>query len=563
MAITKITGASIAADSIDGTKIADDAVNSEHLTDGGIDNAHIATGVDASKLTTGTLANARLPSNISDAGTEGTKVAVGTTAQRGTTTGQWRYNSTTGLFEGYNGTVFTSLAPTPTVTSVDDSEVDSAAGGNQTIVVTGTNFGSGGTITFIGSSAEFNAATTTYNSATQVTAVAPKSSFLNAQEPYKVKFTRAGGSAGTSASGLINVDNAPAWTTAAGTVATISEDDTGNHATLAATDAEGDTVSYAETGATNITGAGLALNSSTGVISGDPTDVSADTTVSFTVRATAGAKTSDRAFAIVVENQPILQTDLVFDFRAADFSGSAGTISDGTSLASCLGSRLGSAYATSEVQHGNVTFVTNDSYAPGGKAFNLTGAGALQVGMSSQANYNTYFNNPTDTTVVMWVDWNGSTREGFFSRYGTSAPADGSIYHFNHMFDSYTQLHRNSSGVNLGSGNESHGNWDPNHANDWTMWVITYDVSSGNQIWYVGNESNAMVTWYTRALGTNSGNGMTGYSNNQTPIMLGGRVDNVQMMNGNIAEARYYKRALTSAQITAEWNATKGNYSIS
>jgi hypothetical protein len=67
-----------------------------------------------------------------------------------------------------------------------------------------------------------------------------------------------------------------------------------------AADAEGDTVSYAETGATNITGAGLALNSSTGVISGDPTDVSADTTVSFTVRATAGAKTADRAFSITV-----------------------------------------------------------------------------------------------------------------------------------------------------------------------------------------------------------------------------------------------------------------------
>ena len=38
--------------------------------------------------------------NISDTGTEGTKVASGTTAQRGSTTGQWRYNSTTGYFEG-------------------------------------------------------------------------------------------------------------------------------------------------------------------------------------------------------------------------------------------------------------------------------------------------------------------------------------------------------------------------------------------------------------------------------------------------------------------------------
>ena len=34
------------------------------------------------------------PTNISDTGTEGTKVASGTTAQRGTTAGQIRFNST-------------------------------------------------------------------------------------------------------------------------------------------------------------------------------------------------------------------------------------------------------------------------------------------------------------------------------------------------------------------------------------------------------------------------------------------------------------------------------------
>jgi hypothetical protein len=62
MAITKITGASITADSIDGTKIADDAVNSEHLTDGGIDDVHI--GVVAATKLTGTIADARLPATL-------------------------------------------------------------------------------------------------------------------------------------------------------------------------------------------------------------------------------------------------------------------------------------------------------------------------------------------------------------------------------------------------------------------------------------------------------------------------------------------------------------------
>ena len=91
--------------------------------------------------------------NISDQGTEGTKVAAGSTGQRGSTTGQWRYNTTTGYFEGRNAAGnFSTLEPTPTITGVDVTEVDSQAGGDQTIVVTGTNFSSGGTIAFVGNS---------------------------------------------------------------------------------------------------------------------------------------------------------------------------------------------------------------------------------------------------------------------------------------------------------------------------------------------------------------------------------------------------------------------------
>jgi len=238
--------------------------------------------------------------NIVDQGTEGTKVATGTTAQRGSTTGQWRYNTTTGFFEGRNASgTFSTLEPTPSVSSVDVTEVQSAAGGNQTIVITGSNFKSGDVASFVGTSASFNATTTTIDSATQITAVAPKSSFLNAQEPYKVKVTSSSGLAGQSASGLINVDNAPSWTTSAGSLGSIAENATGNHFTVAATDPEGDTVSYSlQSGSL----AGLSLNSSTGVISGDPTDVSSDTTNSFTIRATAGSKTADRAFTYITQN---------------------------------------------------------------------------------------------------------------------------------------------------------------------------------------------------------------------------------------------------------------------
>jgi len=240
--------------------------------------------------------------NIVDTGTEGTKVASGTTAQRGSTTGQWRFNSTIGFFEGRNADgTFTTLEPTPKITSVDVTEVDSTAGGNVTFVITGENLSTGGTIAFVGTSAEFNADTSTFNSATQYTAVKTKSSFLNAQEPYKIKFTSATGNSGTSAVGLISVDSSPTWTTNAGNIATIFDAQTGNHVTVAATDAEGDTISYSEINATNLSGAGLSLNSSTGVISGDPNNVSGDTTVSFDLRATANNKNVDRTFNVIIK----------------------------------------------------------------------------------------------------------------------------------------------------------------------------------------------------------------------------------------------------------------------
>ena len=119
--------------------------------------------------------------DIVDTGTAGTKVAAGTTAQRGSTTGQWRYNTTTGFFEGRNtnGT-FSTLEPTPTIISTDTTDVDSAGGGNITIRVTGTNFVTGGTIKFIGNDGtEITAATSAFVNAANYDATIAKNSFVN------------------------------------------------------------------------------------------------------------------------------------------------------------------------------------------------------------------------------------------------------------------------------------------------------------------------------------------------------------------------------------------------
>ena len=241
--------------------------------------------------------------NITDTGTEGTKVASGTTAQRGSTAGQLRFNSTTGLAEYYTGTAFKSIDAPPTVSSIDVTEVDSNASGNQTIVITGSGFASGATVTYVGASGtNFNASTIAVNSNTQITAVAPKSSFLNAQEPYGVKVINTSGLSATLA-GQISVDTSPSWSTASGTLFTIQDNVSGTHATVSASDPDGDTVAYTET-ASVLSGQNLGLNSSTGAITGDPTDVNSATTLNFDLRATAGGKNTTRNFNAIINPSP-------------------------------------------------------------------------------------------------------------------------------------------------------------------------------------------------------------------------------------------------------------------
>ena len=258
---------------------------------------------DISKLLStanGKIAGANLDvsfENISDSGTAGTKVASGTTGQRGSTAGQIRFNTTTGLAEYYTGTEFKVIDSPPTVTVVSPLEVANLAGGNETFTITGTNFQSGAVIKFIGTDGtEISPSSTTINSSTSITAVIAKNLFNNAKEPYDVRVTNITGLS-SALDNVVNVDNTLSWVTASGTLATITTLSSGTHSTVSATDPDGDTVTYAETGGTVLTTAGLTLNSSTGAISGTPSSTGTKT---FTIRATANSKTADRQFSIVV-----------------------------------------------------------------------------------------------------------------------------------------------------------------------------------------------------------------------------------------------------------------------
>ena len=263
---------------------------------------------DISKLlstSNGKIAGANLDvsfENITDTGTEGTRVALGTTAQRGSTTGQIRFNSTTGLAEYYTGTVFKTIDSPPTVSSVGATNItDAQISSNYDLSITGTNFQSGATVTFIGSDGtNYASPTVTVNSDTSISARVP-TTVTNANEPFDVKVSNASGLSNTLADAF-NVDSKPIWSTASGQVGgTIYENVAMSNTTLTATDPEGDTIAYSiQSGALPT---GISLNSSTGVLSGTPTaSITSDTTSNFTVRATSGTNTNDRSFNIVVKN---------------------------------------------------------------------------------------------------------------------------------------------------------------------------------------------------------------------------------------------------------------------
>lgn len=235
---------------------------------------------------------------------DGVGMSTATTTTRdaisGPRPGQMLFNHTTNLMEYYNGTAWIAIDTPPTVTSINNTNIlESQIASGFDLVITGTFFSTGATVTFIGNNgSELTSPSVAVNSTTQITARV-HGSVSNSNEPYDVKVTNSSGLSSTLVDAF-NVNAKPIWSTSAGTLATINDTATGNHVTVSATDPEGDTVTYSET-ASVLSNAGLSLNSTTGVISGDPNNVSSSTTLSFTLRATSsGSNTTDRNFNIVV-----------------------------------------------------------------------------------------------------------------------------------------------------------------------------------------------------------------------------------------------------------------------
>ena len=180
----------------------------------------------------------------------------------------------------------------PVISSINPTVIDNNAGN---IVITGTGFKDSSTPPFVDAINASTGAIVTANSVTFTSATSVTANFtLPVDGTYFLRLENNDGLACRSASALLTVSDAPAWTTAAGNLGSVDSQGTINF-TVAATDATSFAVQSG-----SLPG-GASLNASTGAITGTESGSTATTTYTFTIRATdAQGQTADRQFNIII-----------------------------------------------------------------------------------------------------------------------------------------------------------------------------------------------------------------------------------------------------------------------
>ena len=198
------------------------------------------------------------------------------------------------ISNGISSLTFGDPVTFPTISSISPTVIENTAAN---VVITGTNFKDSSTPPTVDAINSATGAIVTANSVTFSSATSITANFtLPVDGTYFLRVENSDGLAARSASALLTVSDAPAWTTAAGNLGTVSNGGTINF-TVAATNATSFAV---QSGALP---GGASLNTSTGAITGTETGSTATTTFTFTIRATdAQGQTADRQFNIIISH---------------------------------------------------------------------------------------------------------------------------------------------------------------------------------------------------------------------------------------------------------------------
>ena len=356
--------------------------------------------------------------NLTGKGTTGVKLPVGTTDQRVNTLGSLRFNSTQGFAEYYNGNQWVAIDTPPGVSSVNPTNFESSALPTN-IVITGTNFRSAVTVKFVGANGvETSAGSVTRDSATQITAQVPNS-LSSTNEPFKVKVTNTNSSLSGELANAFNIDAAPAFGVAAGTLGTLSSGGSASSlTTVTATDDEGDSITFSISSG-SLPG-GITFNSN-GTFSGNANQVSSSTTSTFVVTASDGTNTSTRQYTITV-NPAFVQLSGSGTFSVPSGVNTAEILIVGGGGSGSRSSNVpgGGGGAGGIVHRASYTFTATDKSS--GIAYSV-GAGGLGVGMSSNGErYAGGGNQGGDTTFAISGGTITAKGGGYGAGYGGGSP---------------------------------------------------------------------------------------------------------------------------------------------
>ena len=179
----------------------------------------------------------------------------------------------------------------PTISSISPTVIENT---QTAVTITGTNFISVPIVEAINSSGAITQAdSVSFTNSTTIVA----NFTLAVDGTYFLRIENNDGNAVRSSSALLTVSDAPAWTTSAGSLGSFSGGSSIGTITLTATNSTGMTLQSG-----SLPG-GISLNTGSGssTLTGTESGATADTTYSFTIRATdAEGQTADRAFTITI-----------------------------------------------------------------------------------------------------------------------------------------------------------------------------------------------------------------------------------------------------------------------
>jgi len=252
-------------------------------------------------------------------GTKGIVTPKGTTGQRvGAEAGEFRFNTTTELMEYYDGNQWKPIDAPPTIASISTSDAQGTnnilnADGStlHTITITGSNFGVGLTVKFIGNTGtEYAAVNVTRVSGSSITCKTT-SSMGTTDDPYDILVSNTSGLTALLEDAF-TFNAAPVFTRASGQLGTVYNTQVISGTTLnaGATDAEGNAITHTIISGA-LPGSGLTISSSTGAITGTLSGTPSLGNYPFVVRASTTEGVIERQFSIQVIAIPTYTVDFL------------------------------------------------------------------------------------------------------------------------------------------------------------------------------------------------------------------------------------------------------------